>query len=54
MWGELHEQKEIIVSLPEKIEAGKGSRILRELGATLHYDVYSFEAKKYEIDCPYV
>jgi hypothetical protein len=49
VWGELHEQKEVIVSLPEIIQAGKGNRILRELGATLHYDVYSFEAQKSEI-----
>ncbi|WP_444957793.1 hypothetical protein [Microbulbifer sp. ZKSA002] len=49
MWGELHEVKKIVVKLPESIEAGKGNRLLRELGATLHYDVYSFEANSSEI-----
>jgi len=48
MWGELHESKDIFVSLPEMIDAGKANRIFRELGATLHYDVYSFEAEKSE------
>ena len=48
MWGELHESKIITIILPEIISSGKANRLLRELGATLHYDVYSFEAKKYE------
>ncbi|WP_444903078.1 hypothetical protein ACJJIU_15140 [Microbulbifer sp. CnH-101-E] len=49
MWGELHEQKEIAISLPAITEAGKGNRLFRELGATLHYDVYSFEATAHEL-----
>lgn len=49
MWGELHEEKKISISLPELVQAGMGNRLLRELGATLHYDVYSFEAEQAEI-----
>lgn len=49
MWGDLHEEKKIIVELPSAIEAGKGNRLLRELGATLHYDVYGFDAKSSEV-----
>ena len=49
MWGELHESKKIDISLSETIGAGKGNRLFRELGATLHYDVYSFEASENEI-----
>lgn len=48
MWGELHEEKEISVSLSEAIEADKGNRFFRELGAQLHYDVYDFPAASYE------
>ncbi|CAA0121065.1 Uncharacterised protein [BD1-7 clade bacterium] len=48
VWGELHEEKEIIVTLPEVIEAGKGNRLFLELGATLHYDVYDFSADSAE------
>jgi len=44
MWGELHETKKFIVKLPEKVQAGKANRLFREIGATLHYDVYSFKA----------
>lgn len=49
MWGELHEKKDIEIILLETIAAGKANRLLRELGATLHYDVYSFEADDFEI-----
>lgn len=45
MWGELHEEKEIVIALSEPIDAGIGNRLFRELGATLHYDVYSFDAQ---------
>lgn len=48
MWGELHEEKEIDVSLSEPIEAGKANHFFRELGAQLHYDVYDFPAASYE------
>nr|BBJ03344.1 hypothetical protein YBY_11920 [Marinobacter nauticus] len=48
MWGELHEEKEIVITLPEPMEAGKGNRLFRELGATLHYDVYDFGAASSE------
>lgn len=48
MWGELHESKQIKIVLPETISAGKANRLFRELGATLHYDVYSFEAEHSE------
>ncbi|MGY0219497.1 hypothetical protein ACWJJH_19265 [Endozoicomonadaceae bacterium StTr2] len=44
MWGELHESKEIVIKLPQEIPAGLGNRLLRELGATLYYDVYSFDS----------
>jgi len=49
MWGELHESKQIEIALPETISAGKANRLFRELGATLHYDVYSFEAESSEL-----
>ena len=49
MWGELHEEKEIIILLPTAMEAGKGNRFFRELGATLYYDVYGFEAATNEV-----
>ncbi|MDC5840271.1 hypothetical protein [Vibrio europaeus] len=49
MWGELHEEKQINVSLPSVISAGKANRLFSELGATLHYDVYSFKADRNEI-----
>ena len=49
MWGELHEVKEVIASLASAMDAGKGNRLFRELGATLHYDVYGFNALKNEI-----
>ncbi len=49
MWGYLHEEKKIIIELPAEIEAGKGNRLLRELGATLHYDIYGFDAKFSEV-----
>ncbi|MEH6448307.1 MAG: hypothetical protein V7765_06515 [Oleispira sp.] len=49
MWGDLHESKNINISLSETIGAGKGNRLFRELGAILHYDVYSFEASENEI-----
>ncbi len=49
MWGDLHEQKEIVISLPEPVSAGKGNRLLRELGASLHYDVYGFNASLHEL-----
>jgi hypothetical protein len=49
MWGELHESKQIEITLPETISAGKANRLFRELGATLHYDVYSFDAEKSEL-----
>ena len=49
MWGDLHEEKKIIIKLPAAVEAGKGNRLLRELGATLHYDVYGFDAKSSEV-----
>ncbi len=48
MWGDLHESKKLILVLPEKIEAGKANRLFRELGADLHYDVYSFKAEHAE------
>lgn len=48
MWGELHEQKEIKIELRESLSAGKVNRLFRELGATLHYDVYSFDTPKSE------
>ncbi|GHA20386.1 hypothetical protein GCM10008090_33020 [Arenicella chitinivorans] len=48
MWGELHESKTINIELPEVISSGAANRMLKELGMTLHYDVYSFEAKEYE------
>lgn len=48
MWGDLHKTKKLIMKLPEKIEAGKANRVFRELGATLHYDVYSFDAEHSE------
>lgn len=49
MWGDLHESKVINISLPEAVEAGKGNRLFRELGAILHYDVYSFETSENEL-----
>ena len=49
MWGELHELKEIEITLPETIDTGKANRLFRELGATLFYDVYAFEAEETEI-----
>jgi|GEM_PF-2678267 len=49
MWGDLHEKKDIKIALPKAIEAGVGNRLLRELGAMLHYDVYSFEARESEV-----
>lgn len=49
MWGELHELKEIEIALPETIDSGKANRLFRELGATLFYDVYAFEAENSEI-----
>ena len=48
MWGELHESKEIHLKLPALMNAGVANRVFRELGATLHYDVYSFEAAQHE------
>ncbi|WP_420590560.1 hypothetical protein [Bacterioplanoides sp.] len=48
MWGYLHEQKEIFIKLPCVIDPGKANRLLRELGATVHYDVYGFDAQSYE------
>ncbi|KJG03924.1 hypothetical protein UB33_21635 [Photobacterium angustum] len=48
MWGELHEEKEINIALPEPMGAGKGNRLFRELGAKLHYDVYDFAAASSE------
>ncbi len=48
MWGYLHESKKIELQLPEKIDAGKANRLFRELGAKLHYDVYSFKADRSE------
>jgi hypothetical protein len=48
MWGELHEEKDVLVSLPRTVEAGKANRLFKELGATLHYDIYAFPATKYE------
>ena len=49
MWGDLHEEKKIIIKLPAVLEAGKANRLFRELGATLHYDVYSFDARSREV-----
>lgn len=48
MWGELHEEKNIDLILDETISSGKSNRLFKELGATLHYDVYSFEASESE------
>lgn len=48
MWGELHEEKEVKISLPRVYSAGEGNRLFRELGATLNYDVYSFDAPESE------
>ncbi len=48
MWGDLHEEKEIIVNLSSRISAGTGNRYFRELGATLYTDVYAFDAPDYE------
>ncbi|MBQ0806994.1 MAG: hypothetical protein KBT55_03395 [Porticoccus sp.] len=48
MWGELHEEKEIAISLDQIIAAGQGNRLFRELGAKLHYDVYDFPASSFE------
>jgi len=48
MWGELHEEKEVIVALPREYTAGEGNRLFKELGATLNYDVYSFDAPQSE------
>lgn len=48
MWGELHEEKEIAIRLPDLIEAGKGNRLFRELGASLHYDIYDFPVGDYD------
>ena len=48
MWGELHEEKTIDLVLKETIPPGKANRLFKELGATLHYDVYSFEASENE------
>ena len=48
MWGELHESKKLTLVLPGKIQAGKANRMFNELGATLYYDVYSFEAEHSE------
>ncbi len=48
MWGDLHEEKEIVIRLPQMMSSGKANRLLRELGATLHYDVYNFAAKENE------
>lgn len=48
MWGELHEEKTVELLLDELITPGKANRLFKELGATLHYDVYSFEASENE------
>ncbi|WP_295890640.1 hypothetical protein [uncultured Vibrio sp.] len=49
MWGELHEEKSIVIKLEMEISAGKANRLFKELGATLHYDVYSFDIDEFEI-----
>ena len=48
MWGELHEEKSIDIKLNVEISGGKANRLFNELGATLHYDVYSFDIDNYE------
>jgi hypothetical protein len=44
MWGDLHEEKSLEIALPTRVNAGAGNRKLREIGATLYYDVYAFDA----------
>ena len=41
-----HEMIDIHFELGDKFSAGKINRLLKELGATLHYDVYSFERQE--------
>ncbi|MGI1678239.1 MAG: hypothetical protein K6L75_05885 [Cellvibrionaceae bacterium] len=48
MWGDLHEEKTVDLVLEETIPSGKANRLFKELGATLHYNVYSFEASESE------
>lgn len=48
MWGERHVENEIAISLSAITEAGKGNRLFRVLGGTLHYDGYNVEATAYE------
>jgi hypothetical protein len=48
MWGELHEEKTVELELGETISSGRANRLFKELGATLYYDVYSFEATENE------
>ncbi len=46
VWGELHEEKTIELLLEETISSGKVNRLFKELGGTLHYDVYSLKLPK--------
>jgi hypothetical protein len=48
MWGELHESKSVSLHLPRIWSAGEGNIIFKKLGATLFYDVYSFEAEAFD------
>lgn len=48
MWGELHEEKSVTILLDDLCTAGQGNILLRGLGFTLYYDVYSFDARQSE------
>jgi len=48
MWGELYETEVFLIHLDGEVSSGKGNRVFRELGATLHYDVYEFPANAAE------
>lgn len=40
---EFYEEVAVTLALAEAVSAGRLNRILRDLGATLYYDVYSFD-----------
>lgn len=48
MWGELYETEVFSIRLNSEISPGEGNRLLRELGAVLHCDVYDFPAESTE------
>tara|TARA_Y100000034_G_scaffold129692_1_gene186638 strand:- start:557 stop:1024 length:468 start_codon:yes stop_codon:yes gene_type:complete len=50
MWGELHQEKSIEIELAESVNSGQANRLFREFGATLSYDVYSFDLPQKEVE----